>query len=197
MYVTVNALRDCEVGVPPPGGRTAVTGAYRLGPEGCELTRDASLAFGCPQGYPAAALGVYRLQGDEWVYQGGAVKPDSRRIELAVNRLGTFQVQAGPHGPESGDTPSAFALYPVAPNPVRGSAVIRYDLPARSHVSLKVYNLLGQLVSTVRNGVEEAGFKSAAWDGRSSSGRGIAAGVYFYELIAGSYRDIRTLVLLR
>ncbi len=76
--------------------------------------------------------------------------------------------------------PSSFVLEQNFPNPFNPSATIRYGLPKAAHVTLKVYNMLGQEVATLVNGVEESGYKSVEWNAS-----GVASGVYFYRLQAG------------
>jgi len=93
--------------------------------------------------------------------------------------------------------PVRFALGPAVPNPSKGYLAISYDLPVTSQVSLKVYNLSGQLVRTLVSGKEQAGFKRAAWDGRSDKGARVASGVYFYRLEAGSFTATKKMVVVR
>ena len=84
---------------------------------------------------------------------------------------------------------SSFGLEQNFPNPFNPTTVIRYSLGARESVSLTVYNMLGQCVETLVNGVQESGPHEATFD----AGR-LASGVYFYRLQAGSF--VRTLKLL-
>lgn len=77
--------------------------------------------------------------------------------------------------------PQSYALWQNYPNPFNPATVIRYDLPEESKVTLKLYNALGQVVSTLADGIEPAGFKVKRFDGA-----GIATGVYFYRLEATS-----------
>jgi len=77
------------------------------------------------------------------------------------------------------------SLSPSAPNPFNPSTSIRYELPAPSHVSLKVYNARGQVVAVVVDGeVRGAGAHTATWNGRTTSGTRAAAGMYFFRLEA-------------
>ncbi len=79
-------------------------------------------------------------------------------------------------------TPSAYGLGQPRPNPAAGFARIAYQLPAKSHVSLRVYDLSGTVVRTLVEAVEESGFRTATWDGRDDRGRQVASGIYFYKL---------------
>jgi hypothetical protein len=93
--------------------------------------------------------------------------------------------------------PMRFALGPAVPNPSKGNVGISYDLPVETPVSLKVYNLSGQLVRTLVSGKEKAGYKHVSWDGRSENGTRTASGVYFYRLEAGSFAATKKLVVVR
>ncbi|MBI4552859.1 MAG: choice-of-anchor D domain-containing protein [Candidatus Latescibacteria bacterium] len=78
--------------------------------------------------------------------------------------------------------PSAFALDQNVPNPFNPATAIRYALKERGHVTLRVYNLLGQVVTTLVDGPQEAGVYTARWNGRTTTGAALAGGVYFYQL---------------
>jgi hypothetical protein len=99
--------------------------------------------------------------------------------------------------PVSLGLPMRFALGPAVPNPSKGNVGISYDLPVETPVSLKVYNLSGQLVRTLVSGKEQAGYKHVSWDGRSENGTRTASGVYFYRLEAGSFAATKKLVVVR
>jgi hypothetical protein len=96
--------------------------------------------------------------------------------------------------------PTVYQLDQNFPNPFNPSTVIQYQLPREAYVSLKVYDVVGRLVTTLVDGVEGAGFKSVTLDGRN-----LASGVYFYRLHAGvsggkensSYVDVKKLVLMK
>ena len=78
------------------------------------------------------------------------------------------------------------------PNPFNPSTMIRYSLPHRSHVSLTVYNTLGQQVAILVNADIDAGYHEVQFNAGH-----LASGVYFYRLQAGSYTETRKLVLMR
>ena len=93
--------------------------------------------------------------------------------------------------------PSAFALQQNYPNPFNSGTVIRFDLPKPGETELSVYNLVGQKVVSLVNGVREAGSYSLRWDGRNDVGQSLASGVYFYRLQAEEQSETRKLLLLR
>ena len=97
----------------------------------------------------------------------------------------------------AGDGPApAFRLLQNAPNPFHFATTIRFDLPRRARVSLRVYDVAGRLVRDLVDGSTlEAGRHEAAWNGQAGSGRAMGAGLYFYRLQAGPYRETRRMVL--
>ena len=88
--------------------------------------------------------------------------------------------------------PRVYVLEQNYPNPFNPSTTIRYGLPSRSHVTLSVFNTLGQLVAVIQEGEQEAGFHEAVFDAS-----GLASGVYLYRLRAGDFVQSRKLLLLR
>jgi hypothetical protein len=88
--------------------------------------------------------------------------------------------------------PGRFTLGQNYPNPFNPSTTIRYGLPTRSHVTLTVFNTVGQQVSTLLNETEEPGYHDVRFDAS-----GLASGVYFYRLMAGDYVATKKLVVLR
>lgn len=90
------------------------------------------------------------------------------------------------------DIPAAFKLYQAYPNPFNPSTTIRYDLPVRAHVSLRIYNILGQEITTLINRLEEPGQKEVRFHGI-----GLASGVYYYRLQAGEFVSTGKMMLLK
>jgi hypothetical protein len=100
-----------------------------------------------------------------------------------------------------GGGPGAFApdlmLEQNLPNPFSQLTTIRYQLAKPGLVSLRVYNVAGQMVRTVVGSAMPAGRHSATWDGRDESGRRVSAGVYLYQLQAGDRALTRKMVLVK
>ena len=80
--------------------------------------------------------------------------------------------------------PTSFQLEQNYPNPFNPSTSIWFDLPTRAKVSLTIFNLLGQEVSTLVDEDLPAGRHLSIWDGHSDNGAPVASGIYFYKLIA-------------
>jgi hypothetical protein len=90
-----------------------------------------------------------------------------------------------------------FALSANLPNPLRERTVISFALPKAVNVSLKVYDAAGQLVRTLIDAPLTAGVHEVAWNATDKAGRGVANGIYFYRLEAGSYSAMKKMVVLR
>jgi len=78
--------------------------------------------------------------------------------------------------------PGAFKLYRNTPNPFRVTTRIAYDLPVRSKVLLRIYDVAGRQITRLADGWQEAGRYNLTWDGRDKRGRACPTGVYFCSL---------------
>lgn len=88
--------------------------------------------------------------------------------------------------------PQEYALDQNFPNPFNPSTTIRYGLPSHSHVTLFVFNTLGQQVAVLQNEEQEAGYHEVTFNGSN-----LASGVYLYRLQAGEFAQTKRLLLLR
>jgi hypothetical protein len=95
-----------------------------------------------------------------------------------------------------GVTLQAFALSQNYPNPFNPSTMISYQLAVNSHVTLKVYNVLGQEVATLVNDRQEAGSYTVSFN-TSKGTLSLSSGVYFYRLNAGSFVSTKKLILMK
>jgi len=68
------------------------------------------------------------------------------------------------------------------PNPFRNSTTIRYKLPGASYVTLIVYDVLGNVVRVLLDGLQGEGVQELPWDGKDIAGTPVSAGSYMYEL---------------
>lgn len=100
-------------------------------------------------------------------------------------------------GEEGSITPKGFELCQSYPNPFNNETIIKYNLRKSCHVSLIVYNILGQKVKTLVKEDQEAGYKSVSWDGKDERGKDLASGIYFYQLKAGEFTQTKRMVLLK
>jgi hypothetical protein len=93
--------------------------------------------------------------------------------------------------------PQQHALHQNYPNPFNPVTDISFCLPAASHVTLEIFNIMGQRVSTLLDEKMDVGVHTVQWEGRNSNGREVASGVYFYNLRSGDFRETKKMLLLR
>jgi hypothetical protein len=95
------------------------------------------------------------------------------------------------------EIPSVNKLSQNFPNPFNPSTMIKFDLKEKGPVTLKVYNVAGQLVRTLVDDVRDAAAHSIVWDGRNNIGSKVASGIYFYKMETNGFSETRKMVLLR
>ncbi len=95
-------------------------------------------------------------------------------------------------GNEFSGLPALFKLKQNYPNPFNPSTAISYQLPAVSQVKLVVYNALGKKVIELINSVQNAGNYFIPFNAS-----GLASGVYYYKLSAGSFVQVRKMILMK
>jgi flagellar hook assembly protein FlgD len=94
-------------------------------------------------------------------------------------------------------TPKSYNLAQNFPNPFNPSTTIKYDMKDKGLVTLKVYNVAGQLVRTLANSVKNAGSYTVAWDGKNDRGGSVASGIYFYKMETKDFSQTKKMVMLR
>jgi hypothetical protein len=89
--------------------------------------------------------------------------------------------------------PTEFALYQNYPNPFNPSTTIKFALPMDSKVTLKVYNIVGQKVTTlINNEIKEAGYHQVSFNANE-----LATGIYIYRLTANDFTSTKKFVLMK
>lgn len=92
----------------------------------------------------------------------------------------------------------SFALADNEPNPFNPSTVIRYTIANLSHVTLTIYNLLGQEVIALVDEVKMPEHYQTVWDGRNMQGQRVASGAYLYRMTSGTgFVATKRLILLK
>lgn len=93
---------------------------------------------------------------------------------------------------EPAKRPTEFALHQNFPNPFNPTTTIRYSISERTHVSLRLFNLLGQEVMVLIDEDQDRGEHSVHLNASL-----LASGVYFYRMAAGQFSDQRKIILLK
>ncbi len=134
-----------------------------------------------------------------WLLKGNeATQPTSKRFDSRDNMnpaqrpVLTVTYQPTLDVGENGGLPKRFALHQNFPNPFNPSTTIAFDIAERSRVSLVVTDILGRNVAVIVDEELAAGRYERRWNAD-----GVATGVYFYHLQAGSFSQTRKLLLMR
>lgn len=93
--------------------------------------------------------------------------------------LTDIQIQTDVEKTDVVSVPTTYVVYPAYPNPFNPATTVKYGVPTRSTVTVRVYSILGQEVATLYNGVQTEGYHTLSW-----SASGMASGIYFIKVSA-------------
>ncbi|UCE20595.1 MAG: T9SS type A sorting domain-containing protein [Gemmatimonadota bacterium] len=96
--------------------------------------------------------------------------------------------------------PIEYRLSQNYPNPFNPSTSIQYSVfsdQSPLHVTLKIYNVLGQGVRTLVDDIRNPGSYEVSWDGRDAFGKSAPSGVYFYRLSTDEFTATKRMVLMK
>ena len=94
-------------------------------------------------------------------------------------------------------SPAGFSLEQNYPNPFNPLTRIQFSIPKDGFAQLVIYDVLGREVHRLINNYVKAGNHLVLWDGKNMFGELVGAGMYFYQLKAGEFRQTRKMVLLK
>lgn len=95
-------------------------------------------------------------------------------------------------GDQQPATPSDFELSQNYPNPFNAQTTIKYNLPQSGHVTVDIYDMLGQRISSLADGVQSAGAHEYTWNAPNQ-----ASGVFFYRVSVDGQTKTGRMVLLK
>jgi hypothetical protein len=120
-----------------------------------------------------------------------------RKVAAAMIMVEVVDPTAADDGGFEAGLPADYAVRQNYPNPFNPSTRIDFTIPKREHVTITIYNLLGQRVATIVDETKPAGEYSVVWDGRDKFGQSVASGIYYYRLQAGDITKSKKMVLLK
>jgi hypothetical protein len=154
------------------------------------VTNTSSAGVDLKPGFSATAVGASGQTFRAYIGAGGAASP------LTADRGDRHQEgdtkSAAKTPSEKLMLPSHFSLSANYPNPFNPTTHINYALPADVYVSLKIYNPLGQLVATLVDRYEAAGYRSVEFDASS-----VPSGIYFFRMRAGPFVEVGKMILAK
>ncbi len=127
------------------------------------------------------------------------VNNSSQEISYSTSnpsRIGSY-LQVSLSDTDTPSIPKVLALYDNYPNPFNPETTISFDLPSETNVKLEIYNIKGQKVKTLKNGLLQAGNHKLVWDGKNSNSDQVASGLYFYRLVTDKKKLTRKMILMK
>jgi hypothetical protein len=138
-----------------------------------------------------AMVADYRTEGNSTTLM--VVNPESNELFVAEGNYTIETVVAANNGEYIDiSVPSAFSVSNAYPNPFNPTTNLNINLDAASYVSVKVFNVMGQLIDTVTEGQMTVGTHAINWDASS-----VASGVYFINTEVGSSLSSQKVMLLK
>jgi len=176
-----------------PAGVSFTVGFYTGATQSVSTTPGQWRTYAVP--LPAASFVRFYIQSSS----AATVYFDNIRFSARPVIAGTGETTSLTDDPAGTRSPSGYSLEQNFPNPFNPSTVIRFAVPAGGHVTLAVYDVLGNEVARLVDEDRQAGTYEVMFD--AASGRGIrgalASGVYFYRLTAGDFTATRRLLLVK
>ena len=120
---------------------------------------------------------------------------DQSNKNVFVTKLEPFSV--GVEEYDIDNLPSDYNMSQSYPNPFNPTTTIEFNLPKRSNVTVKIYNLLGQQVQSLVDQEFSVGNYKVTWDGSTSGGGHASTGVYFYRIVTENFVETKKMVLLK
>jgi hypothetical protein len=125
-----------------------------------------------------------------------APSTNSGFVPASASEWGTFKVRVGSFitaiQPVSNEIPNEYSLSQNYPNPFNPTTNIKFALPKNGNVSIKVYDILGNLIFTIYDGYKLAGVYNASFDGS-----GLSSGIYFYKISSDNFTDTKKMILTK
>ena len=137
---------------------------------------------------------VDSLENGDLVPRPGLTATLEKILEWFGTTTGVSDTETETHAPQD------FFLYQNYPNPFNVTTDIRYEIPDMRnpiHTALKIYDILGREEKVLVDDVRKAGTYFVTWDGKDTTGREVASGLYFYQLEIGDYIATRRMILLK
>jgi uncharacterized protein (DUF608 family) len=176
-------LKFAEIYQDNPGTRI-----FNVNIEGNQVIRNLDLFFRTGKNIAYDVVVPVELQDGNLNIDFVTIIDNAKLSALEVRRRDT----SSGGNPNDSDIPTSYSLSQNYPNPFNSSTIIKYELPASDHVTLKVFDILGKEVATLVNQMKAAGSYYIPFDAKSFS-----SGMYFYQMRSSNFMEIKKMVLIK
>ena len=166
------------------------------------LTKDFAVVSNIKDGVTSIAMasGDALAVGGQILMMEAEILQTSENISLTIDKIqlndrAILKVTSVANGQAA--IPETFALLQNYPNPFNPSTTIEFQMPKNGFVELKVYDVAGREITTLISEMKNAGAYHVTWNGVDKHGANAASGVYFYRINAGSFTQIKKMLLLK
>lgn len=122
-------------------------------------------------------------------FNSGSLSTNSYVLQTGKGSVTAPLTSIGNNGFE---TPDAYTLFQNYPNPFNPTTNIKFSIPKDGNASLKIYDVLGNEVSTYFDTYLKSGIYNVVFDGA-----GLSSGVYFYKLVAGNFSETKRMIITK
>lgn len=150
------------------------------------------------EGYLVGKIGL--MFYDDYTWGANAIDPPAHPINDGGAVMFTeLQIVFGPAVSNNDPTTPVVGriLNQNYPNPFNPETTISFDMPVNGNAKLDIYNVKGQLVKTLFNGVATAGRNNLVWDSTDQNGKSVTSGIYFYRLSTDNHNETRKMMLMK
>jgi len=100
-------------------------------------------------------------------------------------------------GVDNDGLPTSYMIHQNYPNPFNPVTTLRYDLPEDALVNIAIYDMMGRQIRTLISTQHSAGYKSVQWNATNDAGSPVSAGLYFYMIQAGDFKQTKKMMLVK
>jgi len=146
-------------------------------------------------------LGLLDLEGDEIIHSGNynllQLNGEYEIVEAIASDMKNNAIFLTTGASKDALLPTEYALNQNYPNPFNPTTEIGFNLSNAGDITLEIYNIMGQKVSTLIDERMESGSHLVTWDSRDNTGQSVSSGIYFYRLITDEFIDTKKMTLLK
>lgn len=138
----------------------------------------------------------YTNSGGQVTLNGVNPNPCILLITVTGHNLHTYQGICQVVGTEEiTSLPNIYGLSQVYPNPSIHNPVIHFQIPIKSKISLRIYDVAGRLIRTLVDGEKGPGYYQVIWNMKDDAGKRLPSGIYFYRLAAPDFIATQKLII--